>query len=531
MLGTDQWCVTWKLFLPDGTPLPHDRCPMATALKGGPVAEGVECIAERPDGSRFWFTPYPTPLRDSDGRIVGGINMLVDMTARKTAEEALRHSEERFRGVFESSAIGVAILTPDYRFSETNQAFSAITGYSAAELHDLDYATITHCDDRATMNKLTGQLIAGRIQALAFEQRCLTKKGRTIWVNNSVSVMRDSRGAPECLILLCEDVTARKQAEAALRESEARLRAVVDTTPDCVKVVAPDGSLVLMNSAGLAMLDAPSAQAAVGKSVFDFIAPEFRDAWRAFHESICRGESGSLEFDIIGLAGHRRSVETRAVPLPRPDGSNLHLAITHDTTEQKERDRDRNLLSAIVDSSDDAIISKDLNGIITSWNQGAQRMFGYNAEEAIGQSITILVPPDRLQEEPRILARLRRGERVDHFETIRCRKDGILRDISLTISPVKDQHGRIVGASKIARDVTEHHRAETAIQDLNSQLTFELSAMERIQRVSTRFVEAGDFTELLGDIVEAGHRHYRRRYGQHPVARKRRPHNRFAAWF
>ena len=214
-LGTDQWCVTWKLFLPDGTPLPHDQCPMATALKGGPVAEGIECIAERPDGSRFWFTPYPTPLRDSEDRIVGGINMLVDITARKKSEEALRRSEERFRGMFESSAVGVAILTPDYRFSETNQAFSTITGYSAAELLDLDYPALVHRDGPAasaaacSMNWLRATSGRGRDSGtLTLEQRSLTKNGRTIWVNNTVSLMRDSHGAPEYLIVLCEDVTA-----------------------------------------------------------------------------------------------------------------------------------------------------------------------------------------------------------------------------------------------------------------------------------------------------------------------------------
>ena len=171
-LGTDPWCVSWKLYHPDGTPLPHDECPMALALREGRVVRGVETIAERPDGTRVWFMPYPTPLRDADGRLVGGINMLLDITERKHGEQA------------------------------------------AASL------------------------------------------------------------------------------------------------------------------------------------------------------------------------------------------------------------------AAIVDSSDDAIISKDLNGIITSWNEGAERLFGYSAEEAIGQSITMLIPPDRRDEEPEILSRLRRGERVDHFDTIRIRKDG-----------------------------------------------------------------------------------------------------------
>jgi PAS domain S-box-containing protein len=121
------------------------------------------------------------------------------------------------------------------------------------------------------------------------------------------------------------------------------------------------------------------------------------------------------------------------------------------------------LLNAIIDSSEDAIISKDLNGIVTSWNKSAERLFGYTAAEMVGQPITILIPVDRQSEEPKILSRLRRGERVDHFQTVRKRKDGSLLDISLTISPVKDIHGNIVGASKIARDITEHKRVEQAL--------------------------------------------------------------------
>ncbi len=115
------------------------------------------------------------------------------------------------------------------------------------------------------------------------------------------------------------------------------------------------------------------------------------------------------------------------------------------------------LLSAIVDSSDDAIISKTLNGIITSWNKSAERIFGYAAEEAVGQPITMLIPPDRLQEEPEIISRLKRGERVDQFETIRKRKDGTLIDISLTISPILDGSGKIVGAS-----IVQHENFEPA---------------------------------------------------------------------
>ncbi len=112
-------------------------------------------------------------------------------------------------------------------------------------------------------------------------------------------------------------------------------------------------------------------------------------------------------------------------------------------------------MAAIVASSYDAIVSKDLNGIVKSWNHAAERIFGFSADEMIGQSITKIVPPERLEEEPMILQKLRRGEHVDHFETVRIRKDGQRIDVSVMISPVRDSHGQIIGASKIARDITD----------------------------------------------------------------------------
>lgn len=127
-------------------------------------------------------------------------------------------------------------------------------------------------------------------------------------------------------------------------------------------------------------------------------------------------------------------------------------------------------LAAIVESSDDAIVSKDLNGTVVTWNKGAERIFGYPAEEIIGKSITILIPPDRENEESLILDRIQRGERIDHYDTVRRRKDGTLIDISLTVSPIKDENGRVIGASKIARDVTERKRQEAFINLLSREV-------------------------------------------------------------
>jgi len=131
-------------------------------------------------------------------------------------------------------------------------------------------------------------------------------------------------------------------------------------------------------------------------------------------------------------------------------------------------------LAAIVESSDDAIISKDLNGIICSWNKGAERIFGYGADEVIGKSITTLMPPERLNEEPGILQRIRAGERIDHYETVRRRKDGSLLNVSLTVSPIRDATGKVIGASKIARDITDNIRAQEKLELTVSERTASL---------------------------------------------------------
>lgn len=155
--------------------------------------------------------------------------------------------------------------------------------------------------------------------------------------------------------------------------------------------------------------------------------------------------------------------------------------------------RDAQHLAAIVESSDDAILTKDLNGIILSWNRGAERLFGYTPAEAIGRSVTMLIPEDRPDEEPGILRRLRRGEKVDHYETVRRRKDGSLVHISLSVSPLRDENGTVVGASKIARDITERHKAQTQQQLL-------LQEMEH--RIKNVFAMAGGLVSLCAKRAE-----------------------------
>jgi PAS domain S-box-containing protein len=254
--------------------------------------------------------------------------------------------------------------------------------------------------------------------------------------------------------------------ERALRESEERFRAIVETTPECVKVVAPDGTLLHMNSAGLTMVGAESADMAIGKNVYGLIAEEDRERFRAFNETICRGEKGSLEFDIVGLTGIRRHMETHAAPLKSADGTVVQLAVTRDITLHNEAENTQRRLAAIIESSEDAIASKDLEGIITSWNKSAEKLFGYTAEEIIGRPVTLIIPPELHDDEPLILRRIRAGERIEHFQTVRLHKEGRRIDVSLTVSPVRDEKGNVIGAAKIVRDITRQKKLEEAARRL-----------------------------------------------------------------
>jgi len=221
------------------------------------------------------------------------------------------------------------------------------------------------------------------------------------------------------------------------------------------------------------------------------------------------------------------SIHEQEVVIERPDGSRVTVSMYidpirdhdgaiagvvnffHDTYERKQAERTNGLLAAIVDSSDDAIVSKSLDGIITSWNKGAEQLFGYSAKEAIGQNIRLIVPQDRHHEEATILTLLARGERVDHFETVRVRKDGSMLDISVAISPVKDAAGAVIGASKVARDITERKRAARAqaeqarLLDLSTDAIFVRDMADRITYWSKGASELYGYTcdEALGRVT------------------------------
>ena len=253
----------------------------------------------------------------------------------------------------------------------------------------------------------------------------------------------------------------------AYEEAAARLAAIVESTDDAIIGKTPDGIINFWNVAA-EQLFGYTADEAMGRHI-TLIIPQERHAQE--DEVLARIREGERveHFETIRAAKGGRRVELAITVSPIKDGSGRIVGaseIARDVSGRRQNEIAQARLAAIVESSDDAIVSKTLDGIITSWNGAAERLFGYTAEEAIGRHITLIVPESLRAEEEDVLSRLRRGERIDHFETIRQRKDGSLVDVSLSVSPLRDSRGTIVGASKVARNISERRALEQARQGL-----------------------------------------------------------------
>jgi PAS domain S-box-containing protein len=245
------------------------------------------------------------------------------------------------------------------------------------------------------------------------------------------------------------------------------LAAIVDSSDDIIISKNLDGIVTSWNKSAERVFGY-TAREAIGKPLTALIIPKDRQEEEA--EILCRIRSGEPvdHFDTVRQRKDGSLVDVSVTISPVRDFAGRIIGaskVAKDITEKKRWERNASLLAAIVNSSDDVIVSKNLDGIITSWNKGAERTFGYTASEAIGKHITLIIPAERLAEENEILRRLRRGERVDHFETVRQRKDGVLLDMSLTISPIRDAAGNVVGASKVARDITLQKHAEQILRE------------------------------------------------------------------
>ncbi len=286
--------------------------------------------------------------------------------------------------------------------------------------------------------------------------------GSRIPVLMNAAPLMDRAGHIEGAVCSFQELTERKRAEEALRASEAELQSLINRTPFMLVRCTRDLRYRFI-SAAYAKFIGHDRDKVIGQTIAQVIGEEGFGRLRPHIEKVLHGEDVEFECELEVPA-----VGTRCLYIayrPERDGGAITgwIASLLDITEQRRGDAARRQLASIVESSDDAIISKDLNGIITSWNPGAERLFGYAAADIVGKPVTIIIPDGLQDEEPDILARIRRGESIEHFETVRRCKDGRLVDISLTVSPMRDERGNILGASKIARDVTARKRAEAVL--------------------------------------------------------------------
>jgi PAS domain S-box-containing protein len=335
----ERFCGSYRLYRLDGAPLPHGECPMAHALQTGRPVRDQEVVIERPDGARRTALVNIEVIKGRAGTIVGAINCFEDITEQRRAQAALSARERQWHEMLQALPVAVYMTDAQGRITFYNEAAADLWGVRP-------------------------------------------KIGESEFCGSWKLYWPDGTPLPhdECPMALALKEGRRNSGMAAVAER-------------------PDGTRI------------------------PFL-PYPTPLWDENGELI-----GALN-TLVDISDLKRGEETA-----------LRLA-------------------SVVESSHDAIVSKDLNGIITSWNGSAERLFGYRAEEVIGRPITILIPEDRHGEERMILERIGRGERVEHYETIRRRKDGSLVELSLTISPVRNARGEVIGASKIARDITERRQAE-----------------------------------------------------------------------
>ena len=509
----------------------HDQGPVAAILDGSLPLRGVAVTLDRADGARVRSLLHVEPVEDEPGRIAGAIACFTEPQAllngdhgepppaEATPTGAVRREKDRRRliSTYDHAGIGIVETDANGLLLRVNTHLANMLGYTAEELTGRSIFDQNYAADIAADREQYRRQVAGEIDGYNLEKRFVRKDGSIAWAAISSSSVRDADGRFLYAVRIQHDINERKRIEAELAqraEEQAALhqftqrlqhaRSLGDVYGAALDAIqralgCQRVSILLFDSKGAMRFVAWGGLSDDYRAAVDGHSPwssdsedptpisigdiERADLADGLKQTIRREGIGALAFIPVLESGRLLGKFMAYYDEPH-DFSPAQIEVAQTLAHQlgfgigrvRAQKASQQLVS-IVESSHDAIVSKDLNGIIMTWNRGAERLFGYSAEEAVGKSITLVIPVDRLDEEPRILTRIRNGELVDHFETVRRRKDGSLVDISLTISPVRDAKGRIVGASKIARDISERKEAEVKLRNSERWLQDLLAAI------------------------------------------------------
>ena len=442
-------------------------------LSGHGEFQAVEIDREFPTGKRTLVLDARRLEGAGDSPIVITFH---DVTERKLAER----TTALLAAIVDSSDDAIVSKKLDGTITSWNQSAERLFGYQKEEAVGQNITLIIPWERRSEEEDILRRLASGE-RVEHFETVRRRKDATYLDVSLTISPIRDAAGRVVGASKVARDVSERKRIEAALRESEERFRAIVETTPECVKLVSADGTLLHMNTPGLEMVGARSADEVIGKNVYDLIAAEDRDRFKVFNESICRGERGSLQFDIVGLEGKRRQMETHAAPLRNPDETVVHLAITSDISERKRAEsllrRSEERFRALVTASSDVIYRMN-----PDWSEMREldgRGFIADTVKPKKDWLNEYIHPD---DQPLVLRAIREAVRtrgVFELEHRVRRTDGTLGWTYSRAVPLVNVSGEIQEWFGAASDFTARKEAEENFRKLAQTLDAEVRARTR----------------------------------------------------
>ncbi len=429
-------------------------------LVAGKPTKGFEVRLRTKDGGFRWTQFNATPFAAE--RVIYAHGR--DVTDRKRADRALQTATDEIRDLYNAAPCGYHSLDRDGTFVRINDTELDWLGYRRSEVIGKKKISDVLTTESSKVFRYSLREFRRRGWLRGVEVDMVRKDGTTFPALLSASAITDSNGEFVMTRSTVFDITERKRAEEDLRESESRARAIINTAYDAFIAIDQSGQITDWNPQAEATFGW-SRREALGRQLVDTLMP--RRLGRLHRDSVGRflhtGRGPLLnkrvELVAIHKDGHEFPIEMTISPVQVGE-EYVFNAFIHDITDRRQAEEIRSRLAAIVESSEDAIIGTTLDGVITTWNAGAERLFGYSAQQAIGKDITMIAPADRLDEVRETLERQKAGERVEPFETVRLSKDGSQVEVSLTVSPILDSDRAIIGVSTIARDVAARRRAE-----------------------------------------------------------------------